>query len=151
MDTRTIISTVLAQIGVGRRYRERYRPIPDADGVTFSFQISKYDLTPTELSQAPPPGTNGWPRETWILGDPKTYYFVPTDALAILCSVPSSYSHDEYDPNHRLIHINTQTHRCRYTGKEADFSRYYQAKLSDFSPRRPARHPDPERPRLPQT
>ena len=102
--------------------RVRYRLKPDADGITFSFQIGKnkkYLIW----------GGSCQFHEIWILQKTETYYFIPSYVLGELCSRPSSYRHAEYDPDHRLVHINTQNHQCRYTGKQADFSSYYRATL----------------------
>jgi hypothetical protein len=142
MNTRLIISYVFAQVtkgGYGRKSKKhlfhlfarsysfrpamarvRYRPRPDADGVTFSFQIGKNKKS-FKWDAAYP-----W-HEIWILQDQETYYFIPSHVLGELCLRPSSYRHAEYDPDHRLVHINTQNHQCCYTDKQADFSPYYRA------------------------
>ena len=150
MSTRLIISHVLAQITkggsankdrgrlfhlFGRSYgsysafaRVRYRAKPDADGVTFSFQIgkNKWYKAFERASRHQNPH-----HEVWILHNAKTYYFVPSSALAELGLRPGSYRHPEYDPGHRLVHINTQTHQCSCAGRQEDFSPYYQATLQE--------------------
>ena len=76
--------------------RVRYRPRPDADGVTFSFQIGKNKKYLIWGASCPF-------HEIWILQKTETYYFIPSYVLGELCLRPSSYRHAEYDPDHRLV------------------------------------------------
>lgn len=113
----------------------RYQSLSGSDGVTYSFRLKQHYNGRNPLS----PGcfrrcTISWMQhEVWICGDRNRYYFIPSYVIANFCSRPGSYFHEDYDPVHRLVHINTKTHQCCYTGKSMDFSSYYRAELNKES------------------
>ena len=104
----------------------RYQSLPENNGASFSFQIGKkrYGRVPRYRSRH-----EIMRHEIWICGNYNQYYFIPDSVITNVCSIPGSYYHEDYDPDHRLIHINIETHQCCYTGKCLDFSDYYRGNL----------------------
>ena len=106
----------------------RYRSLPERDAVIYLFQVRKRwngrnPLSPGDYTRY----RVSWMRhEIWICGgDCERYYFIPEYVIGNFCSRPGSYLHEDYDPVHQLMHVNTETHQCCYTGKCLDFSGYY--------------------------
>ena len=100
----------------GKIVHMRFCSQPEADGVTFGYNIN--------------PNTLSSDYEVWICGRAEVYYLIPIAVVRTIYSDAGAYV-DSWHPEMRVAHVHTRTHHATFSnrGSGLDFTAYFRASL----------------------